>query len=314
MAQADLRGRRLTGTAAWLLLGFAVCRVAWMPQRGVSAATVAVKSVPHLWLQPARQSASDLEIHIAGRGGGFVTMTELRMLPLVHTAVAGDTNFAGAGRVRVTGVLLDVLARALDVPVEDSFADAMCNDGYDGHYSAAYRAAHQPVLAFEINGEAPAVWAKKTGQYDPSPYFVTHADFVPAFRVLSHKDEMQVPSNVVALRWSRPSVLNAIAPPHALQRDAAVAAGFQIAEQNCLRCHFAGRLGGTKSGRDWATLSMWAHEQPAYFARYVHSPKSVDEHAQMPANPQYDAATLAALTAYFQLQGYHAVSGGDATR
>ncbi len=229
-------------------------------------------------------------------------MTDLRGLPLVHATVVGDTNFAGAGRVRVTGVSLDVLAKALDVPAADSFVDAMCSDRYDGHYTAAYRAAHQPLLAFEINGVSPTAWAKRTGQYDPSPFFITHAHFVPAFHVLSHEDEMQLPSNVIALGWNSPAVLNAIAPPNAMQADTAVHAGLQIAEQNCLRCHFAGSLGGTKSGRDWATLSTWAHEQPADFARYVHNPKAVDAHAQMPANPQYDAATLAALVAYFQSQ------------
>ena len=229
-------------------------------------------------------------------------MADLRSLPLIQTAVLGDTNFASAGRVRVTGVSLDVLAKALDVPEQDSFADAMCSDRYDGHYSAAYRAAHQPILSFLINGESAAAWAKRTGQYDPSPFFITHAHFVSAYRVLSHEDEMQVPSNVIALRWSDPAVLNAIAPPRALRGDVAVQAGLLIAEQNCLRCHYLGNLGGTKSGRDWATLSTWAHEQPAYFERYVHNPRAVDAHAQMPPNLRYDAATLAALTAYFRSQ------------
>lgn len=229
-------------------------------------------------------------------------MADLRRLPLVQTDVVGDTNFRDAGRVRITGVSLDVLAKALDVPEPDSFADAMCSDRYDGHYSAAYRAEHHPILAFQINGESPAAWARRTGQYDPSPFFITHAHFVPAFHVLSHEDKMQVPSNVIALRWSDPAVLNAIDLTRSERADATVQAGLHIAEQNCLRCHYAGSLGGTKSGRDWKTLGTWAHEQPAYFARYVHNPRAVDAHAQMPANLQYDAATLAALTAYFRLQ------------
>ncbi len=280
--------------ATCLLFGVARSRVSAVPAAGNAA--------PRLHLRPTSTSALDLRIDIAERGGGFLTTADLRTLPQVQTAVQGDTNFAGAGKVRITGVSLDVLANALGVPEQDSFVDAMCSDGYDGHYSAAYRAAHQPLLAFQINGETPAAWSKRTGQYDPSPYFITHARFVPAFQVLSHQDEMQVPSNVVALRWNNPAVLNAIAPPRALQGNTAVQAGLQIAEQNCLRCHFSGSLGGTKSGRDWAALSTWAYEQPAYFARYVHNPKAVDAHAQMPANPQYDAATLAALTAYFRSQ------------
>ena len=76
--------------------------------------------------------------------------------------------------------------------------------------------------------------------------------------------------------------------------------GFTIAKQNCLRCHFLQASGGTKSGIDWRSLSMWAREQPQFFERYVHDPKSVEPHAQMEGNPTYDAATLAALTAYFR--------------
>lgn len=302
MTHTPLRQRRLTATAAWLLLLSAVCLVLPAARRRGSGAETVGHGEPHLPLRPSRTSANDLEIYIAGRGGGFLTLADVSRLPLVHATVVGDPNFAGAGQVRVAGVSLDVLAKALDVPEADSFVDAMCSDRYDGHYSAAYRAAHQPLLAFAINGESPTAWAKRAGQYDPGPFFITHAHFAPAFRVLSHEDEMQVPSNVVALRWNSSAVLNAIAPLQATQADMAVQAGQQIAEQNCLRCHFAGSLGGSKSGRDWATLSTWAHEQPAYFSRYVHNPKSVDAHAQMPANPQYDAATLAALVAYFQSQ------------
>ena len=47
-------------------------------------------------------------------------------------------------------------------------------------------------------------------------------------------------------------------------------------------------------------LSTWAREQPAFFAGYIHNPKATEPHAHMPANQEYDAATLAALTAYFR--------------
>ena len=36
------------------------------------------------------------------------------------------------------------------------------------------------------------------------------------------------------------------------------------------------------------------------FAAYVHAPLSQNPKARMPANPQYDEATLSALTAYFR--------------
>jgi mono/diheme cytochrome c family protein len=85
------------------------------------------------------------------------------------------------------------------------------------------------------------------------------------------------------------------APP-----NSAVAQGFVIAKQNCLRCHFLNGVGGTKSGRDWRTLATWAREQPQYFERYIHDPQAVDLHAHMEGSPTYDAATLNAITAYFR--------------
>jgi mono/diheme cytochrome c family protein len=73
-----------------------------------------------------------------------------------------------------------------------------------------------------------------------------------------------------------------------------------MAKQNCLRCHNAGPYGGTKAGWSWETLSVVAKADPKTFKNYVHDPKSVNAKAKMPANPQYDAATLAVLAAYFQ--------------
>jgi threonine dehydrogenase-like Zn-dependent dehydrogenase len=42
-----------------------------------------------------------------------------------------------------------------------------------------------------------------------------------------------------------------------------------------------------------------AASSPGAFKEYVRSPLSQNAEAKMPANPQYDDATLAALTAYF---------------
>jgi mono/diheme cytochrome c family protein len=76
--------------------------------------------------------------------------------------------------------------------------------------------------------------------------------------------------------------------------------GFRIAEQNCFRCHDAGGEGGQKSGRPWETLGALAAGSPKDFAAYIRAPLSLNPNAQMPANPQYDDATLSALTSYFR--------------
>ena len=96
------------------------------------------------------------------------------------------------------------------------------------------------------------------------------------------------------------SVLGAIAPrePHA--RDREVQDGFRIAQQNCFRCHNAGREGGRKSGLSWEALGAFAAASPKDFADYIRAPAAKNPQAQMPANPNYDDATLSALTAYFR--------------
>lgn len=130
---------------------------------------------------------------------------------------------------------------------------------------------------------------------------ISQAKFVPAFKILSHSDEPQIPWGVVRLEFlSEKTVFGSIAPrgPHAA--DAAVQAGYQIARQNCFRCHNAGLEGGQKSGFSWAALAAFAAASPKDFGDYVRNPLSKNAQAQMPDNPSYDDATIGALTAYFQ--------------
>jgi hypothetical protein len=47
-------------------------------------------------------------------------------------------------------------------------------------------------------------------------------------------------------------------------------------------------------------MALIAQGNPTAFGKYVVRPNSVNPEANMPANPQYDAVTIAALTAYFQ--------------
>jgi mono/diheme cytochrome c family protein len=153
----------------------------------------------------------------------------------------------------------------------------------------------------KIDGMLPAAWAAQANQEDPGPYFVVYEHFVPAFHVLAHADRPQLPANVIRVNFSTTSAtFGAIAPRGRFAADSPERQGFAIAKQNCLRCHSQGPYGGTKSGLDWNALSTWAREQPTYFASYVHGPRGFEPHARMPGDPEYDAATLAALTAYFR--------------
>jgi mono/diheme cytochrome c family protein len=267
----------------------------------------AVSTAATLTLHPTRQSPDDLEVTglLAGlpaNTAAYVPYHELAALPQVTVHVTNDENFPAGGRgVLVTGIPLDSLARALGALPDSDLIDALCTDDYRAHYPASYIAQHHPIFALLIDHQRPSAWAARTHLYDPGPYFLTHAHFVPIVNILAYSEQPQVPTNVIRLNFSTTAATYGAITPHGPSaQDPAVQQGFAIARQSCLRCHYQGAYGGTKSGRDWTALSTWAREQPDYFMRYVHNPQSVEPHAHMPPNPGYDHATLSALTAYFR--------------
>jgi hypothetical protein len=262
-------------------------------------------------LHASREARTDLEISWPAAGGasavhGFVTYRDLLGLPQVTTALVGDENFTEMHipRVQVAGVELGVLEQRLKVPAGLDLMLARCADGYVGPYPAEYVAAHRPILVLTVNGMTMAEWARSTGNEDPGPYMISYANFVPASKVLAHQDRPQVPAQVLELEFKRSQqVFGPIAPPLRFGEGSPERAGFAIAKQNCLRCHSAGPYGGTKAGLSWEVLSGLARRDRAEFERYVRDPKSVSPKAKMVGSPQYDAATLAAISAYFQSLG-----------
>jgi mono/diheme cytochrome c family protein len=80
-----------------------------------------------------------------------------------------------------------------------------------------------------------------------------------------------------------------------------VLSGYAIARQNCFRCHGRTDEGGTKSGTSWEQVARIAADDPRHFDAYVRNPKALYPQSEMAPSPQYDAATLAALRAYFSL-------------
>jgi mono/diheme cytochrome c family protein len=250
-------------------------------------------------------SKDDLEIAGIGQHSSCLTRAYLATLPQIARDIDGGPDFGGV-RMRVGGVYLDVLAKALGAPPNDDLIDAFCTDKYRSHFPAAYVAEHHPILVLTVDGVAPAAWAAKNHQDDPGPYFIAYEDFVPAFSVLSHADQPQVPTNVKRLNFSSAAVMFAPITPAGADPAAnylagsPVQQGFTIAKQNCLRCHASGATGGTKSSRSWGQLANIARSRPSYFSRYILSPQSMNPQAQMPANLGYDEATRAALTVYFQ--------------
>jgi mono/diheme cytochrome c family protein len=266
-----------------------------------NSAAVAVRVAE---LHAARSSSTDLEVggELAGLPPGttrYVTREELLALPQSYT-VTDDSNFGGPAKV--SGVPLEELIRALGGAPDSDLVVAICSDGYRADYPRGYIAAHRPLLVLEVNGKGPADWPKDTEHgNDMGPYMISHPKFINNFKGFAHADEPQIPWGVIRLEFrDENAVFGAIAPDGPRAHNAAVQAGYRIAQQNCFHCHNAGDQGGQKSGVTWAVLSALAASSPEFFREYVRNPKSKSAQAQMPGNPQYDDETLRALTAYFE--------------
>jgi mono/diheme cytochrome c family protein len=257
-------------------------------------------------LHEKRQDSSDLEVsgalaNLPAESTRYISRDELLAMLQVSFTVTADSNFAGP--TKVSGVPLEELVRRLASSSASDMVVAICDDGYRANYPRAYLTAHHPLLVLEVNGQPPSGWPKfaEDRTSGMGPYMISNPKFSPSFKILSHVDEAQIPWGVVRIEFREEmSVLGAIAPrePHA--RDREVQDGFRIAQQNCFRCHNAGREGGRKSGLSWEALGAFAAASPKDFADYIRAPAAKNPQAQMPANPNYDDATLSALTAYFR--------------
>jgi mono/diheme cytochrome c family protein len=273
---------------------------------GLKRASAANAPDSALPLHEKRNSALDLEAagDLTGQPPGsvrYLWREDLLKLPQVNSTVTDDANFKSP--TRVSGILLEALAKHASANPQSDMIVAICSDKYRANYMRSYMATHHPLLVLTVNDKPPENWPKDpTGQgLSMGPYLISHTQFVPSFKVLSHSDEQQIPWGVVRLEFrNEQKVLAVIAPrgPHA--HDPEVQNGYRIAQQNCFRCHNMGAEGGTKAGRAWLVLATWANSTPDHFSAYVRNPKAKNPHAQMPGNPYYDDATLKALVAYFR--------------
>jgi mono/diheme cytochrome c family protein len=290
--------------AAIILFALALAAPLAHPQQPESTA-------PRLTLHNARQSPLDLEVSgdLLGLPPGsvrYITRKELLALPQTAYTVTDDPNFAKPAKV--SGVLLsDLVARAAAHPASD-IAVAICSDQYRANYPRDYLAAHQPLLVLEIDGQPPAAWPRdaETHAMAMGPYLISHPKYFPGSAAAHGGEETQVPWGVVRIDFrDEHQVFAAIEPRGTSANNAAVQTGYQIAKQNCFRCHNSGKEGGQKSGVPWMILATLASAAPDHFAAYVRNPQAQGPEAQMPPNPDFDDQTLHALTAYFQTFSPH---------
>jgi cytochrome c553 len=250
--------------------------------------------MPSSLLHSSRQAATDLEIG----SGKFISYRSLLHLPQVSFTTADDSNVAGP--TKVSGVSLEELNHLFGD--KGDMVVAICGDGYRSNYPMSYLEAHHPILVLTVDGKAQQDWPKAIDHpgEDLGPYLIANPAFTPSFKVLSHTDEAQIPFQVVHLDFRKESqVLGAIAPHGDFAPGSPVMQGFQIAQQNCYRCHNQGAEGGQMASIPWPVLGAIAKSSPDFFAKYVRNPQALNPKSRMAGSPGYDDQTIAALEAYF---------------
>jgi len=255
-------------------------------------------------LHNERTSDGDLEVggEIAGESPNatrFIRYEDLLRLPQENFTVSDDANLPA--KTEIGGVALETLAHVLGQDAADSLIVAICDDEYRANYPADYVAAHHALLVLRINGNAHDQWPQLREGGNPGPYLISHPFFKPAFKVLSHEDEPQIPYGVVRIEFHKESVVFGAIRPHGnWPKNSPVEQGYVIARQDCFRCHNMGAQGGTKAARSWMQLAADAAQNGERFRQTVRNPAAVNPKATMPAHTSYDDATLDALTAYFK--------------
>jgi hypothetical protein len=257
------------------------------------------RSIAHL----ERSSEGDLEIggELAGASASsvrYLRYDDLLMLPQETYTVSDDTNLKG--KTEISGVALTTLAKLFGQTSHSDLIVAICYDKYRSNYPSDYLAAHHPILVLRINGKLRDKWPSSEYGGPLGPYLISHPTFTPSFSVLSHKDEAQIPFGVTRLDFRTESVvLGAIRPAGKWNVNSPVWQGYRIASQDCYRCHGLYGEGGERASRSWLVLAAWAATDATSFKSYIHKPQSIQSCAKMPPHPDYNDATLDALTAYF---------------
>ncbi len=274
--------------------------VLWLAITALAQAPVPEQTILHV----ERSSPGDLEVggELRGLPPGstrYIRYEDLLRLPQEKYTVRDDSNLGGTAEIQ--GISLETLARLFGKAAsDDAMVVAICYDEYRTNYPRDYVAAHHPVLVLRINVETRERWPKSENGGPLGPYLISHPFFKPAFKVLSHEDEPQIPFGVTRLELRRESVVfGAIRPPGDWAAGSAVAEGYAIARQDCFKCHNMGAEGGTMAGRSWRQLGEDAEENGTRFRQTIRDPASVTAGAKMPAHTDYNDATLDALTAYF---------------
>jgi hypothetical protein len=255
-------------------------------------------------LSSTRTSQGDLEIggelaNLPKSTVRYIRYEDLLKLPQETYTISDDANFKG--KTEISGVPLTALAKLFGQASHSDMIVAICYDKYRSNYPSEYLAAHHPLLVLKINGKLRDKWPLSEYGGPLGPYLISNPTFKPSFTILSHKDEAQIPFGVTRLDFRTQAVVfSSITPEGNWPHNAPVWQGYEIARQDCYRCHGLYGEGGERASRSWLVLGAWASSDEVRFKQYIHKPTSIQSCSKMPAHSDYDEATLSALTAYFR--------------
>jgi hypothetical protein len=255
-------------------------------------------------LRTERSSPGDLQVggelaHLPGGSTRFIRYEDLLALPQETYTVSDDADLPP--NTEISGVPLESLEKLFGKSSHDPLIVAICYDRYRTNYPGGYLIQHHPLLVLRINGKLRDEWPKSPSCDALGPYLISHPVFKPAFKILSHWDEAQIPYGVTRLEFRQESEVFAVIRPRGYwHTKAQVTQGYLIARQDCFRCHNMGAEGGAMAGRSWEDLANSAWDDGPTFRDIIHNPASVNPGAKMPPHPHYDVGTLDALTSYFK--------------
>jgi hypothetical protein len=251
------------------------------------------------------ERASPYDLAFRGRLEGvrpgetrYARWSDLKALPTAKLTVDGE--FIPGPQV-LTVVFLDELWKALPIGAGADTFLATCSDGYASVFTSSFIASYKPFLVLEINGKGPRDWPPPGLDYNPGPYVVTVSEgLVPAaarFRDLEHKKPWGVATLEVASYADR---FHSIYSGKLAALSAPAADGREIWIHSCASCHAgpSGIFGGTKAALPFPVIAAFAHNDRAFFEKYVRDPKSLVPSAQMEPHPHYSDAEMAGLEAF----------------
>lgn len=175
------------------------------------------------------------------------------------------------------------------------------SDGYAPTVSAAQLSQHQAMLVFAEAGQADfqfALLAQGKAMISPAPFYLV---WPKAGKAAEH---FAWPYQLVKIELIRfQDRYQRVIPPK--DASAKVQRGFQLFQQNCLKCHSINLQGGVLGPELNAPKNVTEYWQKADLTAFIRNPESYRYQSKMPAFAQFSDADIDAVLAYLTEMRQH---------